>query len=347
MNDAFTDDTVITRLRSALDEAADGIDLGDADLIPLRASAPSPRRWIGIAAATVLLACGAVWALSTRATDDPAASPDVTIGTPTMPATTVEPLSPSTIAPAPHDGPWFALEMPGFEPGADAAHGATANLGEPHLFQAWEVRNGDVLGLLTVEIVPDGNVPSLSSPSFIGEPILPLPEGSGTLLRPVATSGAEHDYGYEFVWHRADGSTWWFRSAGLNWALTVKSVIGAVPGSGVPIVIPDLPVSLLTVGSLTGESISQAYGAAGDGVDDVAVVVTVVPDAATILELMGAANVVEVTVAGSAGYAALMDGGGTSVAWDAGDGYWGGLSISAAHARGADGIIAAVVPAAS
>ena len=40
-----------------------------------------------------------------------------------------------------------------------------------------------------------------------------------------------------------------------------------------------------------------------------------------------------------------MDGGGVEVAWDAGGGWWGGLSISAAQARGADGIIAAVVPA--
>ena len=76
-----------------------------------------------------------------------------------------------------------------------------------------------------------------------------------------------------------------------------------------------------------------------------AAVLTVVPDGRAVAELMGAANVVETTVAGSPGYAALMDSGAIEVAWDAGEGWWGGLSISAAHARAADGIIAAVVPA--
>ena len=140
---------------------------------------------------------------------------------------------------------------------------------DQQLFQAWSVHNGDVLGLLTVAIISDGDFPTISSPEFVAEVIAPLPEGEGTLLRPVDAEGAEHDYGYQFVWHRADGSAWWFSSAGLPRDLVVKSVIGAVPGSGIPIVIPDPTLSLLSTGALTGGSISQAYGAVGDGVDDV------------------------------------------------------------------------------
>lgn len=319
----MNDEHVIDRLRSALDEVS--ADAG-SELAPFRPTAAPPRRWIGIAAATLLLAGGAVWALSTRDAAEPPVATDATIATPTVP--------PTTAAPAPHDGPWFELHMAGLEPSADPTRSATAELGDPKLFQAWEVRNGDVLGLLTVTISADGSAPTLDSPEFTGEPIVPLPEGDGTLLRPVDDRG----YGYEFVWHRADGSAWWFQSAGLSWELVVKAVIGAVPGSGIPIVIPDPTLTLLSVGALTGESISQTYGTTA--------IVTVVADASTIAELMGAANVVETTVAGHAGYAALMDDGTIQVAWDAGEGYWGGLSISAADARGADGIIAAVVPAA-
>ena len=151
---------------------------------------------------------------------------------------------------------------------------------EQSLFQAWEVRNGDVLGLLTVEIVTDGEAPFPGADDPTAEEIAPLPDGRGWLSRqPGGTSDA--DLGLQFVWQRSDGSIWWFQSAGLSRDLVVKAVTGAVPGSGVPIVIPDPTMTVLAVGPLSGESVTQYAGAADDGVDDVAVVLTVAPDCST------------------------------------------------------------------
>ena len=77
LTDTMSDDAVIARLRSALDEVAatggpitaDAPDESDASVVPLRTASPGrrpARTWIGVAAATVVLMGGAGWARSQR-----------------------------------------------------------------------------------------------------------------------------------------------------------------------------------------------------------------------------------------------------------------------------------------
>ena len=89
MNNELTDDIVIARMRTALDEVGADIDIrttggttGAADnrngvaaldVVPMPTPTGARRRWIGVAAATLLLVGGATLALTRRTADTPAA----------------------------------------------------------------------------------------------------------------------------------------------------------------------------------------------------------------------------------------------------------------------------------
>lgn len=343
MNDELDDeldgDRVIARVRSALDEVAAGVD-DDEGLIPLRPRRDVPRRWLGIAAATAVLAGGAALAISRRSADDPAAEP-----TPTSTVVTAEPstsvatepvvTTSTTVAPQPTT-PWFALDMPGFV-GGDVVQ-QVAPTDSSVLFQAaYTVTRADVRGFLTV--VYDAELTAGIEGDYTSEE-LDVPDGTAYFLRPNL-DGAPRDHGFEIRWFHSDGSAWLFRSQGLDRDTFVSTVLAAQAGSGLPIVIADPAVVALSMGAPSDVVLQDYQNETG------LVRVWVDRSGAALQDLIGAANIIDVTVAGMPGHAALMDDNRIEVTWDTGqDGWWGHLSIAPELSRGADGIIAAVVPAA-
>lgn len=337
MNDEPNDDRVIARMRSALDEVAAGVD-DDDGLIPLHPRREVPRRWLGIAAATVLLAGGAGFAISRRSADDPAAEP-----IPTSTVATADPASSISESPAgtsttifdEPSPPWFALDMSGFVAGDVARQVAST---DPQvLFQAaYMVTHGDVRGFLTV--ISDAQLTAGIEGDYTSEE-LDVPEGTAYFLRPNV-DGLPSGHGFELRWFHADGTAWLFRSQGLDRETLVSTALAAQAGSGLPIVIADPAVVPLS-GGAPSDVILQDYQ------NDTGLVrVWVDRGGAALQDLIGAANIIDVTVAGVPGYAALMDDNRVEVTWDTGqDGWWGHLGIAPELSRGADGIIAAVMPA--
>jgi hypothetical protein len=337
-----TERAVIERMRAALDEVA-----ADAD-VPhvLRVVHPQPpaRRWLGVAAVTVLLAGGATYALIQRSDDDPAAAPADTAAAeqPTSTAATAPPPSStsttSTTSTTVADvavTPWYAIDAPPFD--GDAIVSSEAAVDEHFLFQAaYTVTSGDVHGFLTV-VVAQGLTAGVEGDYATEQ--LDVPEGTAYFLRPHAndvTGTTPMDHGYELRWFHADGTAWLFRSQGLDRDLLVSIALGAQQGSGLPIVFTDPAVEGLSMGS-PAEQIEQDYT-----IDGGRVRLWVERSGVAMQDLISAANIVDVTVAGVAGYAAQMDDNRIEVTWDAGDGWWGHLSIAPEIARGADGIIASV-----
>jgi len=211
----MSDDAVIARLRSALDEVAttggpitaDAPDESDASVVPLRTASPGrrpARTWIGIAAATVVLMGGAGWALSQRTS--PAATGTATTldSTPSVTDPAVNPV------PDTGDAPWYTVGL------ADAVPGgiSTASSDDPSggFTQSWVINgpNGDTtaLGLLIIDVrydefglPPDSNYTEIAAP-----------QGTAWLLTDPGspTSGSP-----SLVWQRTDGTAWFVTQAGL------------------------------------------------------------------------------------------------------------------------------------
>jgi hypothetical protein len=209
MNDTLTDDAVIARLRSALDEVAttggpitaDAPDEFDASVVPLRTASPGrrpARTWIGVAAATVVLMGGAGWALSQRTS--PAATGTAT----TLPA---EPTA--TPVPDTGDAPWYSVGLPDAVPGDISTSTYGSDVGG--FTQSWIISgaNGDPssLGLLIIDVrylelgPPDDNYTEIDAP-----------QGTAWLLTDPGspTSGSP-----SLVWQRTDGTAWSVTQAGL------------------------------------------------------------------------------------------------------------------------------------
>jgi hypothetical protein len=332
-------EAVIARLRSALDEVAAGTDQSDVDIVPLHSRPPTPRRWLGIAAATVLLAGGATIALTQRSPDGgPVTRPELTTSLPTTTAPS-EATSPAaststTILDEPAQ-PWFALEMPGFVAG-EVFHEDGIEPTSDQLNQSWMVGSGEDRGFLTVKI-ESGLTPGVEGDYTVET--LEVPEGIAYFLRPNGDD-APLDYGNEVRWFHDDGTAWLFQSQGLDRDTVVGLALSAVPGSGVPLVIDDPSLTMLSIGTTVGEQNTQDY------TNETGLVRLWVERRGTALgNLISAANIIDVTVAGTPGYAALLSNNQIDVTWPADNGWWGHLSIAPALSRGADGIIAAVVPA--
>ncbi len=334
-NDEPNDDRVIARMRSALDEVAAGVE--DEGLIPLHPRREVPRRWLGIAAATALLVGGAGFAISRRSADDPAAAPAPPATAIADPTTTfpAEVAATSTTILGEPSPPWFTLEMPDFVPGEIFQQ--TASTDSNVLYQgAYTVTNGGVRGFLTVVYNPE--LSAGIEGDYTSEQI-DVPDGTASFLRPNL-DGVPLDHGFEIRWFHSDGTAWLFRSQGLDRDTFVSTVLTAQAGSGLPIVIADPTVSSLS-GGAPSDVVLQDYQ------NDTGLVrVWIDRGGAAMHDLIAAANIIDVTVAGVPGYAALMDDNRVEVTWDTGDnGWWGHLSIAPELSRGADGIIASVVPA--
>ena len=142
MNDEQIDDRVIARVRSALDEVAAGAD--EDGLIPFHPRRELPRRWLGIAAATLLLAGGAGFTLSRRSAHDPAAAPDESTTTTVSTATTTSAVAGTTT-------PWFRIDTPGLI-GGEIVTSPARPLAEQDLFQSWKFDDGGTVGYVTALI---------------------------------------------------------------------------------------------------------------------------------------------------------------------------------------------------
>jgi hypothetical protein len=334
MSDHDDDRWVIVRLRAALDEAAAGAGQEEREMMPFKSGTGAPRRWLAIAAATVLIVGAAAFALSRRSSDEPTepAAPATTAPTaPVAPTTAVPAATSTTVVDQPP--PWFTLQAPGFTAGdvVSSLGGSTQDL-----TQVWQIAQDPSPGYVTFE-QPSGGV--VATPPSASTTDVTVPEGTAKLIVPKR-DGVEQDHGFMVVWSRADGTTWVFRSQGLTTDRLVAYAQSATPGSGLPVVLTEPGATVLGVGVTGGPEHTQTYTGDGGTVD-----LRVESGGCGLCRLISAANIIDTPVAGTPGYAALMDDNSIEVTWDAGSGWWGHLTISPEISRGADGIIAEIVSA--
>lgn len=331
MDDDQLDRQVIARMRSALDELTAGVD--DEPLETLRPTVATPRRrgaWWGVAAATVLLAGAAVWALSTRS-DDPVASPDETAAEPPTSA----PAVPTTTSAASvgQGAPTFTLTSARLVPGRVESNGADPGTGP--LFVSWRIEGDGMDGFLFASSYDELDIPNAQSV----EPLDP-PVGDAQLVWPTV---AEDEVAVPWIrWVRPEGGVWAISSQGLYSAVSsndwIDLVFEAVPGSGLPIVIPDERATFLAFGTPSTTVITQAFTSIDAGTVDL----TVTDGGASLFALIGATDVRAVTVAGADGWLGTYADGHVEVVWDATGGWWGLLGISPELADQADDIVASV-----
>jgi hypothetical protein len=203
-NDTMSDDAVIARLRSALDEVAATT---DDTVVALRTSAPrrrSARTWLGVAAATTMLLGGAGWALSQRT------SPTAT-GTTTIDSTPSVTDPAVTSVPDTGDAPWYTVGLADAVPG-DISTSTVDDVGSSGFSQSWIISgaNGDTssLGLLMISVRYD----ELGLPTDSNYTEIDAPQGTAWLLTDPGspTSGSP-----ELIWQRDDGTVWFVIQAGL------------------------------------------------------------------------------------------------------------------------------------
>jgi hypothetical protein len=347
-NDLSSHRAVIERMRSALDEVAAGTDTGldvdpaTADLTlaatgpitpQLRPSRDRAVTVLGVAAACTALIGGATWALSQRSpspVDEGAPAPEITLEEPPM----------TTILGA--DEPWFALASANLVPGAISRPERFVSADDP-LFQSWRVVGDGLDGFLFATIAADRPIdaPEVGDASTVEE-LADVPEGRAWLVFPP--TDADAFAAPSLWWSRADGSLWVFDEQGLYSAVSsniwVDLVLGAVQGSGVPIVLPSANATVFSVGITSTVVITQQYTGTSVGTVDL----TVTDGAAAPSALAQAVTVEPVTVAGREGWKGTYGDGHLEVVWNVGGGWWGLLGISTELAGQADGIIAAVAP---
>ncbi len=335
------------------------------------------RRWLVAAAAIAVLGGTTIWALTGRHPADqqePAATapPTVVVASPTTELATMptagsfpEPavsavdlpitVLPITVPASQPTGAESTSELPttttastklppSWVEMSDASLTAGAITRQPtsdptSLVQSWTVTTASGgRAFLTVGVFHD--LEQQLDGDFVSEPVTTA-DGTAVLLTPNGLDGTPLDHGYELRWYRSDGEAWLFRSQGLTSDELVALALQAVPGSGLPIVIPDPSAAFLTTGARTGGWIEQTY--TGQGLDGPGTVrVRMIDDGTALDDIVGAATVVDVTIAGVPAWAAQLDNGSVEAVWDAGNGWWGSITVSSELARAADGIFASV-----
>ncbi len=351
----LTDEAVITRLRRALDEVSAaptelGNDAspsasGDAgrteplQVVTQRATGRATRgratTILGVAAACTALVGGALVALSQRApspADLAADPPDATV------------FVPATAVPAAGE-PWFTLAAANLVPGAITRPPQFPSDGEP-LFQAWSVVGDNGSGFLFATIYanrPDDQ-PEAAAGGAVEEVLSGVPAGRAWLV--TSAPQVDEPARGSLWWSRPDGSVWVFDEQGLSTATSptgwIEVVFGAQPGSGVPIVLPDTSVTLMSVGVAARTIVTQRFTATSAGPSIGTADLTVSDGAAAPTALIGATTVTPVAVAGGAGWKGIFPDGHVAVVWPVGSGWWGLLGISPELAEQADGIITGI-----
>ena len=366
---------VIARLRRALDAAA-GVDAVTLELDPIQGhdtpavsavsaatstltlvGRPSaevqpmhtsrrqrPIAWLGVAAACTALVGGASWALSQRQPAETATAPDPGVAAPV--ATEAVPPASVLLAPtpsvAPDDEPWFTLASANLVPGRTTRPGTVANPAHDLVFQTWRVEGDEQSGFLFASISGDRSADTPGDPG--ARELTSVTDGRAWLLPSVDLDGQPLELAYDVFWARDDGGLWGFRSQGLSEGLVESLVATALPGSGLPIVLPtpsagSPTVDVVAVGTASTRVTGQAY----TGVDGGSVDLTVTDGGAAPTALIGARSVEAVDIAGTSGWLARYADGHVEVVWDAGSGWWGLLGISPELADNATGIVAAVM----
>jgi hypothetical protein len=346
----LTDDQIIGRLRSALDEVAAEVSIGtvagDGELVAVRPIDPRPDRrsaWLGAAAVTVLLAGAAVWALTNR-TEDPVTAPSETPPVPTTPV----PTDPVPTDPVPTivrtvrsgpDAPAYSIMSPRLAPGH-------VRSGQPFGFDAtpvvsWRVEGDGLDGFIDASITDS---PYEANPGDRIEPLAP-PRGTARLLTGIMI-GVAGDLPI-VEWVQDDGAVWRFQTKGFSdlaaSAAWIDVVFRAVPGSGVPIVLDDERATLVAIGTSATWFRSTEFT---DIDDPAATVVMTIADGPIVTTTLASASTVRaVTVDGAPGWLGTDVGttGQVRVIWDIGNGWWGSLDPGPELADQIDDIIATVV----
>ena len=334
-NDGQMNDQVIARMRSALDELTAGVSAEPLETV--RPAVATPRRratWLGVAAATLLLAGGAVWALSTRS-DDPVASPRETTPVTTVGEATTT-IAPETTAPTGVETPEFTITSARLTPGPVSEPSKGPGSQDGPFFLSWRIEGGGSEGFLFATVYDELDLPNAQSVDQLDPPV-----GDAQLVWPTV---ADDEVAVPWIrWVRPEGGVWTFFTLGLysgvasnNW---IDLVFEAVPGSGLPIVIPDERATFLSFGMPSTTVITQAFTSIDAGTVDL----TVTDGGAALFTLIGATDVRAITVAGTGGWRGTYADGHVEVVWDAGGGWWGLLGISPELADQADDIVASVV----
>jgi hypothetical protein len=359
LTDTMSDDAVIARLRSALDEVAttggpitaDAPDESDASVVSLRTASPGrrpARTWIGVAAATVVLMGGAGWALSQRTS--PAATGTAT----TLPA---EPTA--TPVPDTGDAPWYTVGL------ADAVPGgiSTASSDDPSggFTQSWVINgpSGDTtsLGLLIIDVsYTDVGLPP--DQSIYTE--IDAPQGTAWLLTDPGspTSGSP-----SLVWQRTDGTAWSVTQAGLigpadaDGSAFADYVFQVQRGTFNDLLSnPDERAEWVGAGP-TNQRIDYTQNYAVGGVDTA--IVLGVGNTSPLNALATATGITDTSVAGNRAWRGTQADGETTVVWGidsstipatssaAAQQWWGILRISPVLGDRVDEVLASVTRAAS
>lgn len=340
MNDSLSDDAVIARLRSALDEVAAGVDTTAADdtatpviaLHPGAAGRRPGRAWLGVAAATAMLVGAGGWALTQRSA--PAATGDSTT---VVPTTNAGVTGTATL-------PWFEIRLP--DAVAVGEETVTTDPDDNGFTQTWLVRgrNGDPssLGVLSVNVEYDDNgLPP--DPNVFTQ--IDAPNGTAWLHGDPTGTGAT---GPTLVWQRDDGTVWWVAQAGLLDPATgggdtfAEYVFQIRRGTFNDLLNnPDeLAEWLGSAPPNRGVTRTQGYAVGGDDAN----VVLSVGSAPLLGTLVGTKGITEIDVAGNRAWKGTRPDGEVTVEWLIGPDHRGLLRISPLLADRVDEIIDAVNP---
>ena len=305
-----------------LDAAADLADARRESMLPAdgeaRPSATRMRGWqsLSIAAASVAMIGAGLWAISGRdnASDAPVASgPDT--------ATTAV----TGTAVAGSASPWYRVTADGLtaQPIEQETCCAKYDTPGPPIVESWQAVGGPTKGLLVLTAYPAA-------------------EAGG-----AAAAGGGSD---ATVIPQPDGSVWQFWSFGMTSKQREALAAQVVPGSGLPFVLPDESMSLLSIGGLgsAAHTRTQTYfssAGGGGGPDGTAfATISVGSDRGLFRSMASSLSVTDTTVAGMPAFRSEASDGTVTFDWQATAGQWASLSVGRALADRADSIAASVVP---
>jgi len=356
LTDTMSDDDVIARLRSALDEVAttggpitaDAPDESDASVVPLRTASPGrrpARTWIGVAAATVVLMGGAGWALSQR-TSPAATGADTTLPVEPVTNNSVDTTTASTTT----DGsyPWYELRLP------DATAGEITEVGwsgpaTDGFTQVWSIADpgGDSQrrGMLSIDVrYNQADLPPVGPYTEVDT----APQGTAWLHYDPASvlfAGTA-----QLVWQRDDGTVWWVTSAGLidpsagGADAFAEYVFRIEKGTFNDLLNnPDTQAEWIAATPSYGEGYSQ-YFTVGETSDAILLGVAKKPPFDL---LVGSTDITEVSAAGSRAWRGTTLDGSSLAVWPIDGEWWGVLNIDPAFTDRADEILESLEPVAT
>lgn len=341
-NHTMSDDDVIARLRSTLDEVATNT---DDTVVTLRTAVPArrpARTWLGVAAATTVLLGGAGWALSQRT------SPIATGTGTTDTAATTDTGATVPGEPAGPDGsyPWYELNLPDATAGEIRYEAGPGSPNTDGFTQVWSVAGpgGDAQrrGVLSIDVrYNQAELPPIGPYTEVST----APQGTAWLRIDPAASivpGIAH-----LVWQRDDGTVWWVTSGGL---------IDPANGGGDAFAEYVFRIEQGTFNDLLNNPDTQAewvgatpsydegyvrYFTVGETSDAIVLGVT---KRAQFDLLAGSTDIGEVWVAGSRAWRGSTPTGESTTVWPIDGEWWGVLYIDPAFADRADEIIESLTP---